>query len=312
MIFRTEVNPLESKQKIEHKDKIMLIGSCFTQNIGERLINGGFQTDINPFGVIYNPFTISQCLNYILDNKPYTEDDIIEANGYYSYSHHGSFKGETSKEVLEKINSRINESHLFIKDAKYLILTLGTSWIYTHKKTDRIMGNCHKIPSTEFSKSLLSIETIVNVLSESIEKFIKTTSQTDSKIILTISPIRHSKDGVRENQVSKSLLHVGVEELLKQNSRIDYFPAYEIMMDDLRDYRFYEADMLHPTTQAIDYIWDKFSQTYFSKETLSLRNEFDKLHKLKQHRPFDTKGKDYEMHLQKIENMEKELMEKLK
>lgn len=312
MIFRTEITPLKSKQNIDHKDKIMLIGSCFTQSIGEKLINSGFQIQINPFGIIYNPFTISQCLDYVLDNKPFTDDDILEANGYYSYSHHGSFRGETSKEVLKKINNKINESHLFIKETKFLILTLGTSWIYTHKKTNKIMGNCHKIPSTEFSKSLLKLDTIIETLNNSINKFIKTSSQSDVRIILTISPIRHIKDGFRENQLSKSLLHIAANELLEQNPQIEYFPSYEIMMDDLRDYRFYEEDMVHPTSQAIDYIWERFFQTYFNSNTLILSKEFEKLHKLKQHRPFNTQGKDYELHIQRIKDMEKDLEEKIR
>lgn len=307
MIFRTEITPLKSTQNICHKDKIMLIGSCFTQNIGERLINSGFQTSINPFGIIYNSFTISQCLDYVLENKPFTIDDLIENNGWYSYSHHGSFKGHTPEELLDKINSEIAQSHKFIKETKYLILTLGTSWIYTHNETNKIMGNCHKIPSSQFTKSLLSIEKTIEVLSESLDEFLKTTNQDNPKIIFTISPIRHIKDGYRENQLSKSMLHVAVEELLKQNSKIDYFPSYELMMDDLRDYRFYESDMLHPTPQAVDYIWQKFTQTYFSHDTILLSKEFEKLHKLKQHRPFDTTTKDYQLHLQRIKDLEEEL-----
>ena len=310
MIFRTEITPLKSKQNIDHKDKIMLIGSCFTQNIGERLINSGFQTSINPFGIIYNSFTISECLNYVLGNKPFTIDDLIENNGWYSYSHHGSFKGNSPEDALDIINREIAQSHKFIKETKYLIITLGSSWIYTHNKTNRIMGNCHKIPSTEFTKSLLSIEKTIEVLSESLDKFLKTTNQNNPKIIFTISPIRHIKDGYRENQLSKSMLHVAVEELLKQNPKIDYFPSYELMMDDLRDYRFYESDMLHPTPQAVDYIWQKFSQTYFSYDTISLCKEFEKLHKLKHHRPFDITTKDYQMHLQRIKDLEEELEKK--
>lgn len=310
MIFRTEITPLKSTQNICHKDKILLIGSCFTQNIGERLINSGFQTSINPFGIIYNSFTISQCLDYVLENKPFTIDDLIENNGWYSYSHHGSFKGHTPEELLDKINSEIAQSHKFIKETKYLILTLGTSWIYTHNETNKIMGNCHKIPSSQFTKSLLSIEKTIEVLSESLDEFLKTTNQDNPKIIFTISPIRHIKDGYRENQLSKSMLHVAVEELLKQNSKIDYFPSYELMMDDLRDYRFYESDMLHPTPQAIDYIWQKFTQTYFSYETISLCKEFEKLNKLKHHRPFDITTKDYQMHLQRIKDLEEELEKK--
>lgn len=310
MIFRTEITPLKSTQNICHKDKIMLIGSCFTQNIGERLINSGFQTSINPFGIIYNSFTISQCLDYVLENKPFTIDDLIENNGWYSYSHHGSFKGNSPEDALDKINSEIAQSHKFIKETKYLILTLGTSWIYTHNETNKIMGNCHKIPSSQFTKSLLSIEKTIEVLSESLDEFLKTTNQDNPKIIFTISPIRHIKDGYRENQLSKSMLHVAVEELLKQNSKIDYFPSYELMMDDLRDYRFYESDMLHPTPQAVDYIWQKFTQTYFSHDTISLSKEFEKLYKLKHHRPFDITTKDYQMHLQRIKDLEEELEKK--
>jgi hypothetical protein len=312
MIFRTEITPEKFSHSIQHNDQIVLIGSCFTENIGVKLIENGFQTDINPFGIIYNPITISECLRHICDNKPLTKDDILESNGWFSYYHHGIYKGKTPEELLKKINNRINESNLFIKKSKYLILTLGTSWIYTHNQSNKIMGNCHKLPSKHLTKSLLSIEKIVEDLSIGIDKYLQSSEVLDAKVLITISPIRHFRDGYRENQVSKSLLHIATEQLLKKNPRIEYFPSYEIMMDDLRDYRYYNADMQHPNSVAIDYIWEKFQHTYFNQDTISRCKDYEKLKKMKEHRPFEPESQEYQTHLQKIKELEKELNNPIK
>lgn len=309
MIFRTEVNPPRSIQTIKHSDQISLIGSCFTLNIGAKLNENGFTTDINPYGIIYNPITISQCIEHICKNKSLENDDLIYVDNHWkSYSHHGDFKSETKEGLLEIINNKIYQSNKFSIKSKYLILTLGTSWIYTHNQTNKIMGNCHKLNSNLFTKSLLSVDTIVESMANSINTFLSNNQNTNSKIILTISPIRHWRDGYRENQISKSILHLATEELCKQNSSIEYFPSYEIVMDDLRDYRYYSEDMLHPNPLAIEYIWEKFQQTYFNINTIELCKRFQQLQKMKDHRPFNPESDAYKTHLQKIKDLEKELI----
>lgn len=313
MTFRTEINLEKSKQTILHNDKICLIGSCFTQNIGNKLSENGFHTDINPFGIIYNPISISQCLEHISTSEPLACNDLIKSGDYWkAYTHHGDFKAQSQEELLEIVNNKIADSYNFIVKAKYLIITLGTSWVYTHKETNRIMGNCHKLNSNLFTKTLLTIDQIVENMTNSIDIFFANNENSNSKVILTISPIRHWKDGYRENQLSKSILNLAVDELCKTNSKIEYFPSYEILMDDLRDYRFYNEDMLHPNNLAVEYIWEKFQDTYFNINTIELCKRFQHLQKMKNHRPFNPDGEAYKNHLQKIKDLEEELNSLLK
>lgn len=308
MTFRTEINLERSQQTILHNDKISLIGSCFTQNIGNKLSENGFHTNINPFGIIYNPISISQCLEHISTREPLVCNDLIKSGDYWkAYTHHGDFKAQTQEELLEIINNKIADSYNFIVKAKYLIITLGTSWVYTHKETNKIMGNCHKLSSNLFTKSLLTIDQIVENMTNSIDIFFANNQSSNSKVILTISPIRHWRDGYRENQLSKSILNLAVDELCKNNSKIEYFPSYEILMDDLRDYRFYNEDMLHPNNLAVEYIWEKFQNTYFNINTIELCKRFQQLQKMKNHRPFNPDGEAYKNHLLKIKDLEEEL-----
>lgn len=312
MIFRTEINPIKSLQTILHKDKISLIGSCFTENIGSKLSENGFNIDINPFGIIYNPISISECIRKVANKDFLNSSDLIKVENFWkSYSHHGDFRSENQNTCLQIINQRIESSHPILNNSKYLIITLGTAWIYTHLESQRIMGNCHKIPSNFFEKKLLNINEIVEKLGQSIKLFLDNSNLENKKVIITISPIRHWKDGYRENQISKSILHLATQELCLQDNRIEYFPSYEIVMDDLRDYRFYESDMLHPTTLAIDYIWEKFVNTYFNINTIELCKRFEYLNKMKNHRPFNPNTDSYRKHLEKIEQLEKELKKEI-
>ncbi|MBP1630475.1 MAG: hypothetical protein H6Q15_1368 [Bacteroidetes bacterium] len=312
MVFRTEINPIKSLQTILHKDKISLIGSCFTENIGSKLSENGFNIDINPFGIIYNPISISECIRKVANKDFLNSSDLIKVEGFWkSYSHHGDFRSENQNTCLQIINQRIESSHPILNNSKYLIITLGTAWIYTHIESQRIMGNCHKIPSNCFEKKLLNINEIVEELGQSIKLFLDNSNLENKKVIITISPIRHWKDGYRENQISKSVLHLATQELCLQDNRIEYFPSYEIVMDDLRDYRFYESDMLHPSTLAIDYIWGKFVNTFFNINTIELCKRFEHLNKMKNHRPFNPNTDSYRKHLEKIEQLEKELKKEI-
>ncbi|MDD2191588.1 MAG: GSCFA domain-containing protein [Bacteroidales bacterium] len=308
MIFRTEISPKKTLQPIQHSDSISLIGSCFTQSIGNKLRENGFTTDINPFGIIYNPITISECMESISTKKFLKDEDLIFGGDFFkAYSHHGDFKSQTKEGLLEIINTRIEESNRFTRDSKYLILTLGSAWVYVHNETNRVMGNCHKMNANLFTKKLLSISEIVESMTNSINLFFSNNKNKDSKIIITISPIRHWKDGYRENQISKSILHLATEEICNKNSRVEYFPSYEILMDDLRDYRFYADDMLHPNNLVVEYIWEKFQNTYFNPKTIKLAKRFEDLQRMKKHRVLNPDTDNHKAFLKKIEALEEEL-----
>lgn len=309
MNFRTEIIPPKSANKINHKDKVLFIGSCFTENVGNRFVKSGFDTNINPFGIIYNPLSICECLNRVAENKHFTEDELIKVGEFWkSYSHHGDFRSVNKEECLQMINSSIDNSHSFLSDARFVILTLGTAWTYWLKEESRLLANCHKLPSNLIERRLCDCETIVEALVSSFELCRRKNPQLT--FVLTISPIRHWKEGYRDNMLSKSVLHLAVEQFCKRTTSL-YFPSYEIMMDDLRDYRFYDKDMLHPDEVAVEYIWEKFRQTYFSQETIRLSDDFNRLNAMLNHRPFNPESKEYEKHLQKAEQLKKELYERI-
>lgn len=283
MQFRTQIKIPESDFKITHQDKILMLGSCFSKNIGERLVNLKFNTLINPYGILFNPISVYNSLNEIIDNKKYTQNDLGFHDGlYYSFNHHGRFKNSDIDITLKNINTEIQEAYNQLQNLDYLVITFGTSWAYQYKKARRIVANCHKIPNYEFEKIFISKEEIINSFNNTYSKLKSIVP--NLKILFTISPVRHWKDGVTQNQISKGNLFLTINEMILNNSNCYYFPAYEIVMDELRDYRFYKEDMLHPNKLAIDYIWDKFSEVYFSEETKNINSNFNKLNKLAFHR----------------------------
>ena len=284
MKFRTEIPIQSSDLKISHSDKIMMQGSCFAENISSKFTNAGFSIDLNPFGIAYNPLSLSHNLNRLLDNKLYTEDELFKDKDiYHSFSHHSRFSGTDRDEVLTKINSRLELSSTFLRTANLLIITFGTAYVYHLQSNGAVVSNCHKVPAKFFTYKRLTIEEIIsewNGLIVRLQMF-----NPSLKILFTVSPIRHWKDGAHENQLSKSILLLSIDELLRNHSHCFYFPAYEILLDDLRDYRFYSEDMLHPSSQAIDYIWGKFSETCFDNETIKKAHEFEKIQKSLNHIP---------------------------
>lgn len=308
MKFYTEVIVKEAANKISHKDGIMLNGSCFTENIGNKFVCGGFETSINPFGILYNPVSICESLNRICTLEYMQEEDLVNVDGFWkSCSHHGSFRSENKEELLMMTNDGIRKSHDFLANAGVVILTLGTAWIYTLKESNRVLGNCHKLNSNLIRRSLLTVEQV----KENLCKTLDMVRSLNPKIrfIITISPIRHWKEGYRDNMLSKSTLHLGVEAFCTCTAS-DYFPSYEIVMDQLRDYRFYAEDMLHPNQTTVNYIWDVFSETYISRESLALASDFQRLFDMKQHRAFNPESEGYRNHLRKTETFEKELYER--
>lgn len=279
MDFRKIVPISKPPFQITHQDGVLLMGSCFTENIGEKLKHYGFNTTNNPFGIIYNPLSIFQNLNTIIQRKHYTEKDLLIRNErYISLDHHGKYSDTDKDSLLHTINSGVEQTNKSFSGYRYIIFTLGTSFVYKHLETGRIAANCHKIPNTAFEKRLLRIDEIKTAF-DSVKNSLK-----DKIILFTVSPVRHWRDGAIENQRSKSILTESIHQLMEENSNCYYFPAYEIMMDELRDYRFYEEDMLHPNKTAVNYIWERFCQAYFEEPTMDILTKIHKLRLMFQHR----------------------------
>ncbi|HNB49384.1 MAG TPA: GSCFA domain-containing protein [Chitinophagales bacterium] len=271
MDFFTKIKIPKANFSITHQDKILLIGSCFTENIGNYLVQNCFKVNINPFGIIYNPISIFNVIKYIGTSKIYAVEDLLMNNELYlSTDHHGKFSATSSDEILENINSSIYIANKHLQACEYIIITLGTAFVYHHIEQNKTVANCHKLPSAHFQKRILSIAEIKNAFNE-IQQYIN-----NKKIIFTVSPVRHWRDGAMENLRSKSILIESIHQLIDEYPNCSYFPAYEIMLDELRDYRFYNEDMLHPNELAVKYIWEKFSATYFHVETTEIIKFIDK------------------------------------
>lgn len=289
-------NPATSL-RLRHDRPVMLIGSCFTEHMARHLGQCGFSVMSNPFGILYNPISIAQCLERCLNGTPICDDDLVFYDGlWHSWLHHGSFSHPDKDECLRRCNELILQAHDFLARRPVVITTLGTAYIYEYGA--RVVANCHKLPSDQFAKRLLAIDEVVRAFAP-----IKTLD-----LLFTISPIRHWADTPHGNQLSKSTLLLAVDRLLSQLSPLsDYFPAYEIMMDELRDYRFYESDMLHPSSVAVEVIWEHFIQTYFDADTHQLAQKYIRLDKMESHRPQRPDSPAYQQHLAKIQALRTEL-----
>jgi hypothetical protein len=257
MKLQTPVADDKCRVGISYNDKIMMLGSCFTDNIGKQLINFGFDVCVNPFGTLYNPASIYESVLRLIQGTPFTEDDCTKIGAgserICSFHHHTTFARETQQEFLDNANQALKKASEFFKECNKVIITLGTSWCYRHLAADRIVCNCLKHPAAEFVREFLPADQTAAILSSIIS------ACKDKEFIFTVSPIRHFKDGAHGNQLSKSALLLGVDTAIRANEKCaDYFPAYEIVMDELRDYRFYAEDMCHTSTQAVDYIRERF------------------------------------------------------
>lgn len=284
--FRTIVKPLGYRGQINHREGVMMLGSCFSDNIGLRLRHACFDVEINPFGTLYNPASIACGIDAILKCRQYSLEDLFQEKGdnrWHSFSHHSEFSSVDSQLMLEKINNRVAVAHDMLQRASTLIVTFGTAWVYKTAKTGEIVSNCHKLPASMFERRMLGVDEIVSMWKQTISCI---RSQNKSiKVVMTVSPIRHLRDGAHENQLSKSTLLLAISQLEKECDDVVYFPAYEIMNDDLRDYRFYAPDMTHPSDVAVDYIYGIFSQSFFDDETMILSDKCEKLTRRLLHRP---------------------------
>ncbi len=283
MELRTTFNIEPSLRKITYEDPVMFIGSCFATSIGNQLELGHMPVMINPAGTVYNPVSVCNTINTITSKKKYDPADLFKyEDTWISFDHYSDFSSSGSEEILEKINRKSAEALKFLSGAKFIFITFGTARIFRWNESGKIVSNCHKIPSAGFTHELLSPDYIVSLWIEQLDKL--KSLFPDLKVVFTISPVRHWKDGAHSNQVSKSVLFVAVEKLLEHPSKPAYFPAYELVMDDLRDYRFYKDDMLHVSDKAVDYIWYAFSGCYFDNTTAGLWNEVAKISKAVSHR----------------------------
>ncbi len=286
MSFHLNFDPPVSKQKLTHHDQVLMMGSCFSEHIAQRLSSLKFQVETNPFGITFNPESIEMALNRIIDKRYFTEEDVFEKEGrWFSLEAHSSVLSFSENKLLELLNNSIDSWNAKLKTAKYLVITFGSAFFYTHKAKDSTVANCHKLPATLFEKRLADVHLIVKKYQDLVEKL--KTINPQLSVLFTVSPVKHLRDGVVENNLSKAILIQMVHQVIKQNSHCFYFPAYELVIDDLRDYRFYEADMAHPNQQAIEYVWRKFSDTYFDQETKSLIEKIQEINQALNHRPFN-------------------------
>jgi len=274
------------KEKINYAHRSLFIGSCFAENIGELMQHYKFNGLVNPNGILYNPLSIADSLNRIIENKEVKESELFFANECWnSWEFHSKLSNPDKQTCLSTINNNISNAHHFLKQSDWLFITLGPSFVYKQKSTNTVVGNCHKIPQQEFTKHLLTVDEIVHSLSALTEKL--NVFNPGLKIVFTVSPVRYIRDGVVENNQSKARLIEAVHQLTKRENTL-YFPAYELVIDDLRDYRFYKTDMVHPNEQAIDYVFKKLKDVAFDETTKSLFEKIKNIVTAKNHRPFHT------------------------
>ena len=307
MQFRTLIPISKSNHPIDYNSKIMSLGSCFAVNMAEKLDYFKFQNSCNPFGILFHPLAIEKLIDFAISEKQFTENDIFFHNErWHSFDVHSDLSSSNKKDLLISLNALIKSTNNQLTESTHIIITYGTSWVYRNIESDSIVANCHKVPQKQFKKELLSVEEIKKGITNTV-KLIHSVNP-NCTIIFTVSPVRHIKDGFVENQWSKaniiSALHGNFDFRL---STINYFPSYEIMMDELRDYRFYAEDMLHPNQVAIDYIWKRFKETTISETAFAVMDEVENIQKSLSHKPFNPNS---ESHL-KFESKVREKITKL-
>ncbi len=298
MQFSTKIKIPKSKSSIDYQSKIFSIGSCFAVNMASKMDYFKLQNSSNPFGILFHPIAIEKFLKNALEGKTYSAEDVFFANeSYHCYDAHSELSNRNLESIVSDLNTKSQKAAADLKSVTHIIITLGTAWVYRNIQSHEIVANCHKIPQKNFSKELLSVAEITKSLQSVISLLESSNSQV--KIIFTISPVRHIKDGIVENQRSKSHLFAALHEVLDRNLAIaEYFPSYEIMMDELRDYRFYADDMLHPSNLAVEYIWEAFQDTFCSEEVLAIMKEVGQIQQGLLHRSFSPDSKAHQKFLE--------------
>lgn len=301
MKFKTDIELPSVLLDIPHSEKITLMGSCFSEYIGQQLKKGKFACELNPFGILFNPFSILQGLQRLKENRPFEPKELFFHQGlWHSFMHHGRFSETSIENTLYKINETYSEAAKQYAESHLLILTWGSAYVYRHKTQKTVVANCHKLPATDFERYRISVEEITASYTGFLEGWFA--SQPNRRVLFTVSPVRHIRDGLHENQLSKSILLLAADALQHRfPGQVFYFPAYELMMDELRDYRFYEADMLHPSSVATEYIYERFSQCCFSPATLQASRECCELSRMLTHRPLYPESENWRNFVKQIE-----------
>jgi hypothetical protein len=316
MYFTTKINIPQNPNPIDYNSKIVSLGSCFAENMGEKFDYFKFQNKTNPFGIIFNPVSIERIIDRVVNEVIFTEEDIFFHNErWHCFEVHSDLSHFDGTELLENLNQILAETKKQLQKATHIIITYGTAWVYRNIEQDSIVANCHKVPQKQFTKELLSVLAIQESIKNTI-RLIQSINPNCS-FIFTISPVRHLKDGFVENQWSKANLITSIHDNLKSEmlrqfavARVcnlqsaNYFPSYEIMMDELRDYRFYAEDMLHPNQTAIDYIWERFSESFIDENSFQTMNEVQEIQKGLNHRSFNP---DSEQHLKFISKLHQKI-----
>jgi hypothetical protein len=290
----------QSHNQIDYNSELFLLGSCFVENIGNKLDYFKFQNTINPFGILFHPKAIETLIENAIVKKEYVENEVFLNNEqWHCFDAHSKLSNTSKVELLKGLNQSIELTNKLLHESTHIIITLGTSWVYRLDKTNTIVANCHKVRQKEFLKSLLSIDDIYNSLQNSIDLIHSVNKK--ASIIFTVSPVRHLKDGFVENTRSKSHLITAIHQTIEAEKQSHYFPSYEIMMDELRDYRFYDEDMIHPNQTAVNYIWEKFKEVWISKKASIPMEDVDTIQKGLLHKPFNPSSKAHQQFIQQLD-----------
>lgn len=303
MDFRTEIKLGKASFGIDHSARIFMAGSCFSENICRKMADVKFEVCGNPYGVLFNPASIASMLTDLTARRSYDRGELAEKGGlWFSWKHHGSFSGGVPAQVMAGINEAAARGADALAASEYVILTFGTAWVYRLLATGETVANCHKMPAGMFARERLSAGDIADMYDPLFAGILK-----DKKVVLTVSPVRHLKDGFEENSLSKAVLRLAVGELMSRYGNVCYFPAFEIMNDDLRDYRFYADDMVHPSARAIDYIWEKFSGWAFDPRSQELLPKLEKLSSAMNHRVLNPAAEENKVFAAKMASLAHEL-----
>ncbi len=299
----------KSQSMLSYHQKVIAIGSCFAQEIGGLLEKHKFNVMVNPHGILFNSKSIIRALNDYMNTTEYHSNDLLQENNlWHSLHHHGRFSKASKQLGIEGINKEISEAHRFLKNADWLLVTLGTSWAFRHIHTNEIIANCHKIPQLQFEKEILNSTKQTIDWQEVIEKL--RIFNPKIKLLFTVSPVRYIRDGLVENNLSKSHLLTTVHSIVANNESCFYFPAYELVVDVLRDYRFFKEDLVHPNEQAVNFVWEHFINAYLNPKEFPIFKEIDAFLKFDYHKPLNEA--DANFHREKREMMHSKILALLK
>lgn len=295
--FTTSVAIVPLQEPPGYHQQWFTLGSCFSEHMGHRLSKAGFRTCVNPLGVLFNPLSISSAIRRICINKPVTEDELFQQGSVWNHFDFSNLHSGVDKiKTLVQMNKAITESSELLLSSGVLLITFGTSWVYEHRQTGKIVANCHKLPANRFNRRRLTVDEIVDEYS-----LLLTSLPENLKIVFTVSPVRHWKDGAHENTLSKSVLHLAIDKLTSLFNSCTYFPAYELVLDELRDYRFFNDDMVHPSDLAIDYVWQQFVNYAFSPSTRTIIREVELFRQMQNHRSIHPESEEHKAFLRKTE-----------